>query len=278
MRTVVRLFQTTAGLEGIEKTGGGRMRMGLIACEVLRQELSAAMEPCGHTFFPVWMRQGLHDTPDLLRAQVQTEIARLEQAEPPLDAILLGYGLCGGGTAGLCAGNVPLVLPRTDDCIGILLGSQERYLSFFHSRSGIYWFSTGWLTFADTPSESYYAEKLRDYAARFGEEDARWLLAEENRWISQYQSGIYIRSPVGEDADFEQQAQEACAFCGWAFETTQGDNRLAGRLLSGRWDGRFLVCPPGCRVERDWDGGIFRAGGRQENEGDSKPEVVEVGQ
>ena len=152
--------------------------MGLIACEVLRQELSAAMEPCGHTFFPVWMRQGLHDTPDLLRAQVQTEIARLEQAEPPLDAILLGYGLCGGGTAGLCAGNVPLVLPRTDDCIGILLGSQERYLSFFHSRSGIYWFSTGWLTFADTPSESYYAEKLRDYAARFGEEDARWLLAE----------------------------------------------------------------------------------------------------
>ena len=108
MWTVVRLFQTTAGLEGIEKTGGGRMRMGLIACEVLRQELSAAMEPCGHTFFPVWMRQGLHDTPDLLRAQVQTEIARLEQAEPPLDAILLGYGLCGGGTAGLCAGNVPL--------------------------------------------------------------------------------------------------------------------------------------------------------------------------
>ena len=76
----------------------------------------------------------------------------------------------------------------------------------------------------------------------------------------------------------EQQAQEACAFCGWAFETTQGDNRLARRLLSGRWDGRFLVCPPGCRVERDWDGGIFRAGGRQENEGDSKPEVVEVGQ
>lgn len=244
------------------------MRLGLIACEVLRRELSVAMEICGHTFFPVWMRQGLHDTPDLLRERVQAEIAHLEQAASPLDAILLGYGLCGGGTSGLCAGGVPLVIPRTDDCIGILLGSQERYLSFFHSRNGIYWFSAGWLTFADTPSEVYYAKKLRNYTARFGEENARWLVEEENRWIFQYQSGIYIRSPMGEDAEFEQQAREAAAFCGWMFETAQGDNCLAEQLLSGGWYGHFLFCPPGCRIERDWEGGIFRVGGKGEHKGD----------
>lgn len=250
------------GIMGVLKNqaGGEQVRLGLIACEVLRRELAAAMERCGHAVFPVWMRQGLHNTPDLLREQVQSEIAHLEQAESPLDAILLGYGLCGGGTSGLCAGGVPLVIPRTDDCIGILLGSQERYLSFFHSRSGIYWFSVGWLTCADTPSEAYYAAKLRDYTARFGEEDAHWLLAEENRWISQYQSGVYIRFPAGGDAEFERQAQKAAAFCGWAFETTQGDSRLTEQLVSGGWDQRFLVCPPGHRIDRDWEGRIFCVG------------------
>ena len=40
------------------------------------------------------------------------------------DAILLGYGLCGNGLAGVTARHTRLVLPRAHDCIGILMGSR----------------------------------------------------------------------------------------------------------------------------------------------------------
>jgi hypothetical protein len=44
------------------------------------------------------------------------------------DAIALAYGLCGGGVSGIRAMQPPHHHPAHNDCIGILLGSQARYL------------------------------------------------------------------------------------------------------------------------------------------------------
>ena len=158
------------------------MRLAAIACRVFTRELSAAVAKCAHPVEVSWLPQGLHDTPDLLRARINGTIDAIERAdaEAParrrLDAIVLCYGLCGGGLDGVRAGRLPLVVPRADDCIGILLGSQKRYLDYLAARAGIYWYTPGWIEYADTPSRVYYDAKLRDYTARFGAENAQWLL------------------------------------------------------------------------------------------------------
>ena len=119
------------------------MRLAAVACEVFRRELTAASEKSRSAVETHWLPQGLHDTPDELRRRLTETLAEIERADaqaPPdgrLDAIVLCYGLCGGGLAGVRAGRLPLVQPRTDDCIGVLLGSKRRYHDDFHSRGGI---------------------------------------------------------------------------------------------------------------------------------------------
>ena len=63
----------------------------------------------------------LHDTPDKLRETLNERIA----ATPGECTILLAYGRCSNGTAGLVAGSHRLVLPAVDDCISLLLGRQR---------------------------------------------------------------------------------------------------------------------------------------------------------
>ena len=85
------------------------MRLKVIACKVLFREISllAAHNP---NFVDItWMRQGYHQTPDLLRKTVQEQIDRIDAGDDPctcnngmgeFDAILIGYGLCSNGIAG----------------------------------------------------------------------------------------------------------------------------------------------------------------------------------
>lgn len=204
---------------------------------------------------PYWFPQGLHDSPHLLRSSVQQKIAEIEEdnAKQParrrFDAVVLGYGLCGGGLSGVRAGSIPLVIPRTDDCMGILLGSQERYLDYFHGRQGIYWYTPGWLESANTPCPEYYQEKLQEYLDRFGEDNAQFLMEEEMGWMDRYRHAIYIDSPVCDNTYFRERAKGLAGLYGFEFECVPGSNSYPERLLSGKWDEQsFLTCPSGCRI------------------------------
>lgn len=241
-------------------------RMAAVACEVFRRELSAAAEKSPNAVELHWLPQGLHDTPDELRRRLTETLAEIERADaqaPPdgrLDAIVLCYGLCGGGLAGVRAGRLPLVLPRTDDCIGVLLGSQRRYLDYFHSRGGIYWYTPGWLDFAKTPSRTWYDAKLREYAERYGADNAAWLLEQENAWISAYDTCIYIDPPACPSPAHARRAREAAVEYGWRFEAVPGGAGLLDALLAGAWDEtRFLLCPPGRAVAPSWREDIVKA-------------------
>ena len=96
-----------------------------------------------------WLPQGLHETPDQLRTTLQTMLSRLEEEwntgwpKHRPDAVALGYGLCSNGVVGLTAGSCPLVIPRTDDCIALFLGSQAQYLEEFSPRPGTFWLNSG---------------------------------------------------------------------------------------------------------------------------------------
>jgi hypothetical protein len=102
------------------------MRLLLIACGVFRRELEHLAARAGHHVELCWPDDAFHVRPgSALRAEVQARIDAA--ASDPLDAILVGYGICNGWVRGLRAAAHPLVLPQAWDCLTLLLGSRRRH-------------------------------------------------------------------------------------------------------------------------------------------------------
>ncbi len=120
--------------------------------QLLPDELTAEI-----TFFDY----GLHIVPKNLRQTLQQAIDSIEQ--PSL--IVLGYGLCGNGLDGINAGKHYLLIPRTDDCIAILLGSYQAYLREMKKEPGTYYLSKGWLEAGTNP-----LAESRKYEEKYGAE------------------------------------------------------------------------------------------------------------
>ncbi|MFA5561341.1 MAG: DUF1638 domain-containing protein [Eubacteriales bacterium] len=229
------------------------MNYKLLACKVLQRECSHLCAQSDNFIDITYLRQGFHNTPARLRELLQAEIDAIDaecdthSKEMYFDAILLGYGLCSNGIVGLHSARHTLVVPRAHDCITLLLGSKERYRDYFDAcHGGIYWYSKGWLENAPMPSKERYDQLFKEYCEQYGEDNATYLLAEEQSWLTRYQHCKYIE---WKELPFESAAAytEACAdFLHWQFERLTGSSRLLADMLAGQWDpDRFLVVPPG---------------------------------
>ena len=157
------------------------MRVQLILCRVLQREayLCAARSP--HVVDIVLMPQGLHNEPARLRECVQEALEVVEDNQGRrYDASLLGYCLCSNGIVGLHA-PIRTVVPRGHDCITLLLGSKEEYQKYFDAHRGVYWYSSGWIANSQQPGRERYEQTLRHYREKYGEDNAKFLLEQENQ-------------------------------------------------------------------------------------------------
>jgi hypothetical protein len=239
------------GLDGMGRRGwlDGRKRLGLIACRVLWREFNHFGAQSPHDVEFVYLEQGLHESPDRLRAAVQQEIDRAGDRH---DALLLGYGLCSNGIVGLRAGATPLVVPRAHDCITLLLGGKERYLDCFHARPGTYWYSPGWIDCCDMPGPARFEKLRRLYAEKYGEELAPYLMEKTESWVREYSNLAYVDLGFGDTGEYKRFARECAQSLGWNYEEIAGDASLVCDFLNGNWrEDAFLVVPPGHTIAAD---------------------------
>ena len=213
-----------------------------------------------------FLPKGLHDLGGrAMRERLQQLLDGVDPARH--DAVLLGYGLCGNGIAGLAATAMPLVVPRAHDCIALLMGSRERYQAYFESNPGVYFRSTGWLERGENMEQESMrvvrnrtgaGHTLADLVARYGEENGLYLFDQLNAYQHTYRGLTYISTGLEPDGSFERRAREEAVQRGWSFDRVAGDLHLFERLVSGEWDEKdFLVVPPGWRVTATYDGNVI---------------------
>ncbi|MCL2745088.1 MAG: DUF1638 domain-containing protein [Planctomycetaceae bacterium] len=246
------------------------MNLKLIACELLLREFCFAAVRSPHRVDIEFLPKGLHDAGGKKMSEKIGEAVAAADAlavQQHYDAILLGYGLCSGGTTGFTTKNVPLVLPRAHDCVTLFLGSRQRYQTLFNENPGTYFKTIGWIERGNGIMQGIpiaLAEQcgitgtLDSFIEKYGEKNARYLW-EQLTGLHHYSKMKFIKTGVEPNDSFEKTAESEAAEKGWTYEKIDGDLCLIQQLLNGEWNEKdFLVVPPGRKIEMSLDDDIVR--------------------
>lgn len=218
----------------------------IIACQVMQSMLEGLLPP-ELARNATYMDYGLHRFPSKMTWTLQDAIDSVE--EPAL--IVLGYGLCGNGLNGIKARQHTLLVPRTDDCIAILLGSRRDYHREFNAVPGTYYLSKGWLESGSHPLKEY-----QEYVEKYGPEDAAWVMDQQ---YQHYERLVLVAHSEEELQKYRPMAQEVARYCQqWdmRYEEILGSDAYVRRLVEvatalEKSGDDFVVIPPGGEIRQE---------------------------
>ncbi len=230
-------------------------RVHVLACGVLAADLKAVAEKLGIDVSMGFLPGGLHNRPHELRRRLQEAIDAASAAQLG-DLIAVGYGVCGLGSVGIHARNIPLAIPRVNDCIALFLGSDTAYKEQFAKYPGTYYISAGWVDERSTP-QSQEAEKecgrrgptdadFDQMVEKHGRENAEAVRYFLNSWQRNYQRAAFIDTGVSARRHkYAEIARSMAEGFGWKYEELAGTGELLTKLLTQRHsDSDILIVPP----------------------------------
>ncbi|MDR0720038.1 MAG: DUF1638 domain-containing protein [Treponema sp.] len=242
------------------------LKLKVLACDVLRREISylCSCSPC--FVDAVFLPQGLHENPDKLRAMLTEEIEKAHQVlnnhreNEYYDYILFAYGLCDNSISGLKSEKIPLVVPRAHDCITLLLGSKEKYSELFSETGGTYWYSRGWIERSIQPGKERYEKTYKSYVDKYGEDNADYLMEMEQGWFKAYKRAFFIDwECLGNSEYYRAYTKECAEYLSWDYREARGSPSLLKKMLEGNFDEEeVLVVPPGKTIAPSFGEGIVR--------------------
>jgi N-methylhydantoinase A/oxoprolinase/acetone carboxylase beta subunit len=231
----------------------------VIACAVLALDIKNAAAKLGIDIGVKFLEGGLHDRPNLLREKLQAAIDELA-ASGRCDRIVVGYGVCGRGTVGIQARDIPLSIPKVHDCVALFLGGDAAYSQEFKKYPGTYYVSAGWYEEKTEPLSQrklsvYYGDKkLRydDLATKYGEKAAKETFQFLSTWQKNYQRAAFIETGAKSSPEYEKYARDMAAQYGWKFEKITGNPALIEKLLTAdETSDEILVVAPNHVIEFD---------------------------
>jgi len=234
-------------------------KFALLACSVFEREIALHATGAAHIVETRWFEMGLHDRPDNLRTTLQEALEAVD-ARTDIEAIVLAYGLCGRGTAGLRPLRHQLVIPRAHDCIAVFMGSKEAYVEHQRRCPTCYFYSPGWNRGRRVPGPEKLEALKSELAKKFDLDDVEFLIETEREQWAAHDTVSYLDLGT-DDAESEADYARKCAdWLGWKFERLHGDPALLRDLLWGNWDNqRFQIIEPGMQLGQASDETIMRA-------------------
>ncbi|MBQ8698050.1 MAG: DUF1638 domain-containing protein [Schwartzia sp.] len=211
----------------------------ILSCPTLRGELTAALAEASSEAVAYFLPRRLHSDPKELHAYTQDMIDHFYNA----DRIVLCVSGCGGGTVGLRASSAELVVPRTRDCLDILL-SGDSLASLERDISGVY-FTESWMEFSK--ASDIDLDKL---TAKMGREAAEDFLRRLYKTFNKFyiiDTGCYDLQAV---KDYIAPLVEILS---GTITFLHGPCGILHKIAREAFDGDFAVIPKGGEVPK----GIF---------------------
>ena len=213
----------------------------LVICEALAEEIVGRTPPDVEIHL---VEMGLHDYPKKLNEELQNTINRLEQNNN-YEVILLGFGLCSEGVVGLQASRAKLVVPRTDDCIAIFLGSTKAYREQFEKAPGTYYYTKKNIDKGWGPLAMFLGQ--HEWTRNYDAETAQWVARE---MLKNYTRVVLIDTGMPDLGAYIEHARKAADVFGLQYELLPGTVSLLEQLCHGPWDEHFAVAEAGQRISR----------------------------
>ena len=182
----------------------------------------------------------LHIHPEKLRDRLQLAI---DASGAVYDPIFLGYGLCSKAVVGLVARSSRLIVPKTDDCIELFLGSRRARLDQLAREPGTFFLTQGYVGDGASMVFSEYERSV----VRYGKERAERLL---QSMMSHYKRLVYIRTAHAASLESDRAYAHTMADrFRLSYEELEGTSEWLGQMITGPWDDRFVVVRPGEALE-----------------------------
>ena len=208
----------------------------VIACKMMEAEMEKALEATGSEAIVLWLDKELHNVPERLRDVLQETMDDAERTHHP-DRILLAFGFCGNAVQGLRAGEYQLIIPRTDDCITMLLGSRQRKAAL-EAGVGTMFLTQNWIG-SDNDLLSVRNRMFEEYDEDEAQEIFDMMYGHYSR-IALLDTGCYPIEPMLEKSRAMAEA------LGFEHKVFDASNSYLCRLLTGPWgEADFIVKEPG---------------------------------
>lgn len=203
----------------------------IISCPTLKGELTTVMKESKCPYPVFYLPQQLHSNPNELRDYVQNMINRFEN----IDKILLCVSGCGGGTKGLHASSADLVIPKTTDCVDILLSTNDAD-EIRRDPKGVF-MTKSW---ADSMKNSPL-----DFNATVQKRGKEYAVAAARKIYAGYEHFYIIDTGAYDVCAVEEYLAPLIEAIDGTVDIIPGEYQVLRDLLSGKWDKSFQIVPKG---------------------------------
>jgi len=209
----------------------------ILSCTSLKDYVELTQKKLDTAYPVIYLSRIYHRDPEEMREHV---ISALEGLDPEVETVLVSMGFCGGSWDKV---KVPcrLVIPRVDDCISLLLQTTDEPVSNLKKQDHLY------VKDKDPFKENF--KSIFDHLTRDIDEETKKRYHED--WMRYYREIDIIETEIN-DSRRPEYAAVVKADADWLqaeMAYIPGGTLLLEKLISGNWDGQFMVFEPGETTE-----------------------------
>lgn len=209
----------------------------IIGCKVLKNEIENILEVHKLEYKCIFLDEQLHNTPEILREQIQNEI----DSNMNVDEFLIAYGNCGNALVGIKAVNGIIRMMKADDCIHMLLNESPFYCE---KKRTSYFGSVGWLLGKEDLGFEYDRMKIK-----YGEKRA---LRITKSMFENYKYLSFIKTNSSNEAEGIVRSRIKSKKLGLCFELIEGDLKILEDLLMGHSSDKLISVKRGEMIKSQY--------------------------